>query len=129
MKVVVRYRAELPTSRETDLKPAACRSPRLWLDVVPSLAHPPTSGQRDRKSTRLNSSHLGISYAVFCLKKKVYSGKSGDGGADAGSFFDHIIDDLDVDKGTYGVVHQHDVGGTGLRLAQRGERVRDRFLA
>src|SRR5438045_9102652 len=25
--------------------------------------------QRDRKSTRLNSSHLGISYAVFCLKK------------------------------------------------------------
>src|ERR1035441_10941878 len=28
---------------------------------------PPVS---DRKSTRLNSSHLGISYAVFCLKKK-----------------------------------------------------------
>src|SRR5262245_20318232 len=27
-------------------------------------------GIRDRKSTRLNSSHLGISYAVFCLKKK-----------------------------------------------------------
>src|SRR5258705_9204492 len=27
-------------------------------------------GQEDRKSTRLNSSHLGISYAVFCLKKK-----------------------------------------------------------
>src|SRR5262245_63105356 len=27
-------------------------------------------GSRDRKSTRLNSSHLGISYAVFCLKKK-----------------------------------------------------------
>src|SRR5258705_5644033 len=26
--------------------------------------------QIDRKSTRLNSSHLGISYAVFCLKKK-----------------------------------------------------------
>src|SRR5947199_5790480 len=25
----------------------------------------------DRKSTRLNSSHLGISYAVFCLKKKM----------------------------------------------------------
>src|SRR5262245_62399074 len=25
---------------------------------------------KDRKSTRLNSSHLGISYAVFCLKKK-----------------------------------------------------------
>src|SRR2546426_3936699 len=28
------------------------------------------SRQRDRKSTRLNSSHLVISYAVFCLKKK-----------------------------------------------------------
>src|SRR5262245_62399670 len=26
--------------------------------------------KQDRKSTRLNSSHLGISYAVFCLKKK-----------------------------------------------------------
>src|SRR2546426_1445914 len=32
------------------------------------LAHIPTIG--DRKSTRLNSSHLVISYAVFCLKKK-----------------------------------------------------------
>src|SRR5436309_5130748 len=28
------------------------------------------SGLRDRKSTRLNSSHVKISYAVFCLKKK-----------------------------------------------------------
>src|SRR5438045_7734577 len=28
------------------------------------------SSNLDRKSTRLNSSHLGISYAVFCLKKK-----------------------------------------------------------
>src|SRR2546426_2468024 len=30
--------------------------------------------QLDRKSTRLNSSHLVISYAVFCLKKKKMSG-------------------------------------------------------
>src|SRR5262245_63816804 len=30
----------------------------------------PLTNRRDRKSTRLNSSHLGISYAVFCLKKK-----------------------------------------------------------
>src|SRR5262245_3319184 len=29
------------------------------------------AGAQDRKSTRLNSSHLGISYAVFCLKKKI----------------------------------------------------------
>src|SRR5690348_17696559 len=31
---------------------------------------PETSNQQDRKSTRLNSSHPSISYAVFCLKKK-----------------------------------------------------------
>src|SRR5438045_7478227 len=31
---------------------------------------PSTGTKADRKSTRLNSSHLGISYAVFCLKKK-----------------------------------------------------------
>src|SRR6266496_5956298 len=30
----------------------------------------PCTGRRDRKSTRLNSSHVEISYAVFCLKKK-----------------------------------------------------------
>src|SRR5437899_9776311 len=30
----------------------------------------PLPSALDRKSTRLNSSHLGISYAVFCLKKK-----------------------------------------------------------
>src|SRR5207249_10700576 len=30
----------------------------------------PSSACRDRKSTRLNSSHVSISYAVFCLKKK-----------------------------------------------------------
>src|SRR5204862_1816187 len=34
------------------------------------LPHHVTSGARDRKSTRLNSSHVEISYAVFCLKKK-----------------------------------------------------------
>src|SRR5262245_66006989 len=41
------------------------REPRLGLAVRDRDRH----GQ-DRKSTRLNSSHLGISYAVFCLKKK-----------------------------------------------------------
>src|SRR5258705_3100809 len=34
---------------------------RALVDPIPT---------EDRKSTRLNSSHLGISYAVFCLKKK-----------------------------------------------------------
>src|ERR1035441_4030501 len=33
--------------------------------ITPGMAR-----TRDRKSTRLNSSHLGISYAVFCLKKQ-----------------------------------------------------------
>src|SRR5262245_64060049 len=40
--------------------------------VVEILGHVEPLGRAagDRKSTRLNSSHLGISYAVFCLKKK-----------------------------------------------------------
>src|SRR5256885_8577168 len=41
---------------------------------VKRMMIPPTRGRKmiilDRKSTRLNSSHLVISYAVFCLKKK-----------------------------------------------------------
>src|SRR5437660_4127298 len=35
-----------------------------------ALAKNPTTRFLDRKSTRLNSSHVAISYAVFCLKKK-----------------------------------------------------------
>src|SRR2546427_8596270 len=34
------------------------------------LVEPPLEPSQDRKSTRLNSSHSQISYAVFCLKKK-----------------------------------------------------------
>src|SRR5205809_5507369 len=40
---------------------------RPWCRTAPS---PRRSLRRDRKSTRLNSSHGYISYAVFCLKKK-----------------------------------------------------------
>src|SRR5256886_10872063 len=45
------------------------------MDHVPLCSHlrllPPLLGEtEDRKSTRLNSSHSQISYAVFCLKKK-----------------------------------------------------------
>src|ERR1039458_10550180 len=36
----------------------------------PGFKKDPSVAIGDRKSTRLNSSHLGISYAVFCLKKK-----------------------------------------------------------
>src|SRR3712207_8791293 len=47
-------------------------------DLVIEIASPSTAaydrdaetGKQDRKSTRLNSSHANISYAVFCLKKK-----------------------------------------------------------
>src|SRR5215203_6495836 len=41
---------------------------RLAADEQPRRHHPDVG--RDRKSTRLNSSHANISYAVFCLKKK-----------------------------------------------------------
>src|SRR5438876_10335363 len=37
---------------------------------LPRLPCSYSSAERDRKSTRLNSSHPSISYAVFCLKKK-----------------------------------------------------------
>src|SRR3712207_7374898 len=40
------------------------------LDVGHRHAGPHGHGHTDRKSTRLNSSHANISYAVFCLKKK-----------------------------------------------------------
>src|SRR5690625_6798845 len=36
-----------------------------------SERHVQASARTDRKSTRLNSSHVAISYAVFCLKKKI----------------------------------------------------------
>src|SRR5439155_14549622 len=59
-------------SRDGRLTPTASRA---WMSTstramppVPT-AHPWT-GNEDRKSTRLNSSHVANSYAVFCLKKK-----------------------------------------------------------
>src|SRR3712207_6947607 len=48
-----------------DPAPERLRAPLARL-VVP----PGREGGEDRKSTRLNSSHANISYAVFCLKKK-----------------------------------------------------------
>src|SRR3712207_7671860 len=43
---------------------------RVLEKLIPALPSPPMARSRDRKSTRLNSSHANISYAVFCLKKK-----------------------------------------------------------
>src|SRR2546426_4814830 len=42
----------------------------LYLEGMPNLQRYGKVNVGDRKSTRLNSSHLVISYAVFCLKKK-----------------------------------------------------------
>src|SRR6266481_4903305 len=52
-------------------RPAAARH-RAWTGCIDAarLARLATPGGPDRKSTRLNSSHSSISYAVFCLKKK-----------------------------------------------------------
>src|SRR2546430_12789316 len=50
----------LPISRATARRRLAGRQ----------RGHQRRCGRRDRKSTRLNSSHSQISYAVFCLKKK-----------------------------------------------------------
>src|SRR5256885_3173666 len=50
----------------------AVQEPQYRVDSYQALQNTPISGSMpgDRKSTRLNSSHLVISYAVFCLKKK-----------------------------------------------------------
>src|ERR1039457_7504336 len=59
---------EIYTLSLYDALPIWKRSPgRYSTFPVPGL---PPARPRDRKSTRLNSSHLVISYAVFCLKKK-----------------------------------------------------------
>src|SRR5256885_12138276 len=50
---------------QPEVLPAGAFLPAVGEDRVPDVR-----GAQDRKSTRLNSSHLVISYAVFCLKKK-----------------------------------------------------------
>src|SRR2546430_5966421 len=42
----------------------------VWRDMVDTYMRQQMAAVPDRKSTRLNSSHSQISYAVFCLKKK-----------------------------------------------------------
>src|SRR5256886_17525378 len=71
------HRSDLPTWARFELRaePAARRRPDagVWKLLV-ELCEPKKARllarQLDRKSTRLNSSHSQISYAVFCLKKK-----------------------------------------------------------
>src|SRR3712207_7656952 len=56
---------------------SALRRSWPYLASLKLLVHLLTNGNygyfRDRKSTRLNSSHANISYAVFCLKKQIHS--------------------------------------------------------
>src|SRR2546426_2590331 len=52
---------------------AICRRSRYMSEILPAVGEVERfvdQREIDRKSTRLNSSHLVISYAVFCLKKK-----------------------------------------------------------
>src|SRR5438552_18567746 len=66
-----------PTRRSSDLgvgvlEGADSRAPRHGGDTAVNVDDRITTmTRRDRKSTRLNSSHQIISYAVFCLKKKI----------------------------------------------------------
>src|SRR6266480_7251451 len=50
----------------------SCPAPRRrpFAETSSTSSRPDRVRRRDRKSTRLNSSHMSISYAVFCLKKK-----------------------------------------------------------
>src|SRR5947199_926565 len=61
-----------PSRRSSDLVRLVPDDPDEQRKLALRMGFPPSEAGRfiDRKSTRLNSSHLGISYAVFCLKKK-----------------------------------------------------------
>src|SRR5690349_3068968 len=66
------FRSGTGSSPRPAASPAAsssCRGPSApaWPPTARRASTPPS----DRKSTRLNSSHVEISYAVFCLKKKI----------------------------------------------------------
>src|SRR3712207_8862440 len=61
---------QLGSTRATVTGSAAPSPERLMASVQVSDRVKEAMGRLDRKSTRLNSSHANISYAVFCLKKK-----------------------------------------------------------
>src|SRR3712207_7336160 len=56
-----------PATRQLELR--GLSMPAVAAQLASFLGRSPTDAE-DRKSTRLNSSHANISYAVFCLKKK-----------------------------------------------------------
>src|SRR6266496_2739107 len=61
---------EIYTLSLHDALPISTRCGPMWSSRVPPIANEAPLPRRDRKSTRLNSSHVEISYADFCLKKK-----------------------------------------------------------
>src|SRR5690348_18447402 len=62
----------LPISVDVEPEPLARAQVGERHEVVGGAGvHRPRGADQDRKSTRLNSSHPSISYAVFCLKKKI----------------------------------------------------------
>src|SRR5690348_18081618 len=70
-KQLVSVAASLIPFLENDDANRALMGSNMQRQAVPLLrADAPYVGTGDRKSTRLNSSHPSISYAVFCLKKK-----------------------------------------------------------
>src|SRR5256885_5771269 len=69
-----RSRAEVPRLDARRRHPECPTNSDPGARCGPHDAHPPSDAGADRKSTRLNSSHLVISYAVFCLKKKTDRG-------------------------------------------------------
>src|SRR2546427_2831961 len=60
----------LPICPADKTEQVACR-PAIQHGLAGEQHHPAAHPRLDRKSTRLNSSHSQISYAVFCLKKKM----------------------------------------------------------
>src|SRR5436305_9958544 len=60
----------LPICRRARRSPISRPTSRGWAGWSTRCWPSPARTPQDRKSTRLNSSHVRISYAVFCLKKK-----------------------------------------------------------
>src|SRR2546430_6295828 len=66
-----------PITAKLTSKTTAMMSCWVWPPTrAREMAGPNSAPSRDRKSTRLNSSHSQISYAVFCLKKKTKHGET-----------------------------------------------------
>src|SRR3989440_1867937 len=67
----------------------------LFITATKRRVYPPAFALRDRKSTRLNSSHDQISYAVFCLKKKKKA-----------QVTDHLAEGISTDRYARSVNHR-----------------------